>query len=131
MGLQERRLIQQHTNTLLPQVQADLKQACGGDIEVVVEWEGFENDMAALERLSSQCFDRLVKAIEWVCRDDLGKTALREKVHRVVVRNVPTAAERDLLLSDGVLTVAGMWSSAYWDGLYDQNEYHKFLESRL
>ncbi len=131
MGLQERRLIQQHTNTLLPQVQADLKQACGGDIEVVVEWEGFENDMAALERLSSQCFDRLVKAIEWVCRDDLGKTALREKVQRVVVRNVGTAAERDLLLSDGVLTVAGMWSSAYWDGLYDQNEYHKFLESRL
>ncbi|WP_058867821.1 hypothetical protein [Chloracidobacterium thermophilum] len=131
MGLQERRLIQQHTNTLLPQVQADLQQYCGGDIDVVVEWEGFENDAAALERLSSQCFDRLLKAVEWVCQDDLGKAALREKVHRVVVRNVPTAAERTLLLSDGILTVAGVWSSVHWDGLYHQTEYHKFLESRL
>jgi len=69
MALRERRLIQQYTDTLLPQVQADLKQACGGDIEVTVEWDGFESDMAALERLPSQCFDRLVTAIGWVCKE--------------------------------------------------------------
>ncbi|EKQ67205.1 hypothetical protein OsccyDRAFT_5034 [Leptolyngbyaceae cyanobacterium JSC-12] len=131
MALQERRLIQQHTDTLLPQVQADLKQACGGDIEVAVEWEGFESDLTALERLSSQCFDRLVTAIGWVCKEEIGKAAMREKVHRVVVRNVGTAAERTLTLSDGVLTVAGVWASPAWDGLFHQNEYHKFFESQL
>lgn len=131
MALRERRLIQQHTDTLLPQVRADLKQACGGDIEVVVDWAGFESDLAALERLSSQCFDRLVAAIGWVCKDEVGKAAVREKVRRVVVRNVGTAAERTLDLSDGVLTVAGVWSSVEWGGLYHQNDYFKFFESRL
>jgi hypothetical protein len=131
MALQERRLIQQYTNTLLPQVQADLKQACGGDIEVSVEWDGFESDMAALERLPSQCFDRLVTAIGWVCKEEIGKAAMREKVRQVVVRNVGTAAERNLALSDGILTVAGVWASTEWDGLYHQTEYHRFFESHL
>jgi hypothetical protein len=131
MGLPERRFIQQHTDALLPQVRSELKRACEGDIEVAVEWDGFEADMSALERLPSQCFDRLVAAVGWVCKDELGKAAVRAKIRRVVVRNVPCFSERSLELADGVLTVSGVWASTEWDGLYHQNEYHKFLESHL
>ena len=56
---------------------------------------------------------------------------MREKVRQVVVRNVGTAAERNLALSDGILTVAGVWASTEWDGLYHQTEYHRFFESHL
>jgi hypothetical protein len=73
----------------------------------------------------------LVTAIGWVCKEEIGKAAVQEKVRQVVVRNVGTAAERNLALSDGILTVAGVWASTEWDGLYHQNEYHRFFESHL
>lgn len=131
MGLKERRLMQQITETTIPEAVSALKTQCGEEIAIDVDWSGFETDAVALERLPSQCFDRTVTAITWLCQDDIGKEAVRNGLKRIVIQNVPTPAERRLHLENGTLTVCGVWNSSHWDGLYHQSEIHKFLETHL
>jgi hypothetical protein len=131
MDLKQRRLIQTYTEATLPKVQAELNQACGKNIEVVVEWEGFSSDSLALEQLSLQCLDRLTTAFNWICKDSVGKEAVRESINLIRVQNVAIQTQRRLELSDGVLTITGVWSSSGWDGIFHENEIHRFLESAL
>jgi hypothetical protein len=106
MDLAGRRIEQEFNERRLPELVEKIKGYCpDADIAVSVDWESFEDDHAALENLWL-VFEQPSFALEQVCKDDLGRQAVAESVHRIVIRNVPAADKVGATFAGGTLTVA-------------------------
>jgi hypothetical protein len=106
MDLAGRRVVQEFTDRRIPDLEASIKGYCPeGDIAVNVLWDSFEGDDDALQNLWL-VFEQPSQGLEAVCKDDLGRQAVAEKIHQIVIRNVGSRDQVGATVSDGTLTVS-------------------------
>ena len=90
MGLAERRGVEQFKNDDYPGWKSRIDEASGFEVPVEVDWE----ELAVADYASSYAeffpkvyFQPLVDALNAVAVDDLGKSALRDGLSKIVIRN--------------------------------------------
>ncbi len=103
MGLQERRMIKELQDTVLPARSAEIADICGAPIPYEVDWASLENDAQALNFVDNTACHRLNMALRMICIDDMGREAVRAGLQRVRLRNVAEPGQRHIAFSGGVL----------------------------
>jgi hypothetical protein len=109
MGLAERRAIEQFKTDDYPGWQAKIEKAAGFPVPVEVSWE----ELAVNEYASSYAeffpkvyFQPLVDALNAITFDELGRTAAREGLKKIIIRNTEEYySTRGFTFADGVLTL--------------------------
>ncbi len=110
MGLAERRIVKTFQETTYESFLAEVKKVIGKDIAIEVAW-----DTLAIEGMShlyekawpEVYFQPLVKALENICGDEMGKEAIVESLEKIVIKNEEgvSSASRWSAFEDKVLTL--------------------------
>jgi hypothetical protein len=108
MGLAERRGVEQFKTNDYPGWKARIDEAAGFEVPVEVAWD----ELAVADYASSYAdffpkvyFQPLTDALSAVTVDDLGKSALREGLSKIVIRNTGQFySTSGISFADGVLT---------------------------
>jgi hypothetical protein len=109
MGLAERRAVERFKSDDYPEWKARIDQATGFEVPVEVTWE----ELAAEEYASSYAsffpkvyFEPLVDALTAITVDEIGKSAVRDGLNKIVVRNTDQYSNtRGFAFEEGVLTI--------------------------
>jgi hypothetical protein len=130
MGLIEKRLIKQGTEEWIPEAQVELREVTGSEQVYEVDWDTFSTDEAALNNVRFQGLRRITAAFRVVCSDALGKEAVQEQVHKVVVRNADAPAKKGMSLKAGAFTLVAAFGKGDV-GYYSDNEIIAWLQRAL
>jgi hypothetical protein len=130
MGLIEKRLIKQGQEEWVPEAQKELRELTGSEQTVEVAWDTFSTDEAALNNVRYQGLRRINTAMRVTCSDALGKDAVKEQIHKVLVRNVDDAAKKGFTLKDGVFTLTAAFGKGDV-GYFSDNEILNWLQRAL
>lgn len=90
MGLAERRGVKAYQDSVYPTWKAAMDSAAGFEVPIEVEWSSLGADGYAHmyeEAFTKVYFEPLVAALQDICRDELGRDALREGLKKLVIRN--------------------------------------------
>jgi len=110
MGLAERREVKKHQEETVPTLEQELEEICGVRIPYEVDWDSFARDGASLGWVGTTSgFQNINDGLREVCRDDLGKEAVRESIKRIAIENIPDKAENKIEVADEALTVHWAW----------------------
>jgi hypothetical protein len=109
MGLAERRAVEHFKSEDYPGWKAKIDQAAGFDVPVEVAWD----ELAVVDYASSYVtffpkvyFQPMVDALTAVTADEMGKSAVRDGLKRIVVRNTHQyASTSGFAFVGGVLTI--------------------------
>ena len=106
MGLAERRAVQTAKDTDFKNFEASVKALCGYDLKLTFDWAALENHkecawICANQKYNDYMFTKITEALTKICADDMGKTAMREKIKEINM--IPAAGE--LKFAGGVFTV--------------------------
>lgn len=90
MGLAERRVAKQFQENEYEVFLQEIKTIVGKDVEVSVEWDSIAED--GMSHLYAECwpqvyFQPLLKALQSICADDMGKEAIADELQKVVIKN--------------------------------------------
>jgi hypothetical protein len=129
MGLQERRRIKMLQDEVLPSVKAEIKELCGKEIEWDVDWNSFK-DMESLDNIEYQGIRLICDVFRSICYDEMGREAVREGIHKIIVKNFETVADVKNSFENGIFTVYGAWGQS-WDGYPREDEMKTLLEKGL
>jgi len=127
MGLEEKRKLKELQDKL-PALQSKIDGVAGTPVPVEVDWASFGSDGAALNSFENSVFNPLGEALKAICKDDIGKTAVKESLKKVVVKH---SAERNKLsatMSGGVLTLEENFGSG---GYVNSTKIKSAIESGL
>jgi hypothetical protein len=135
MGLAERRGVEQFKNDDYPGWKSRIDEAAGFDVTVEVNWE----ELAVADYASSYAdffpkvyFEPLADALSAVAADDLGKSALREGLSKIVIRNTGEFfSAAGISFADGVLTFDHKPQTNIGDGEERAKGLRRALESAL
>jgi hypothetical protein len=106
VDLASRRIVQEYKDKRIPDLAAKVKGYCPeATIELVFDWDTFEGQPAALENLWS-IYELPSYALENVCKDALGREAVAEKLHKIVVKNVSSDDQITTTMTGDTLTVS-------------------------
>jgi hypothetical protein len=109
MGLAERRAVEQFKNDDYPGWKSRIDAAAGFDVPVEVAWDQLAVDDYASsypEFFRKVYFQPLVDALKAITVDELGKSAAREGLKKIVIRNTGTFySTSGFAFGDGVLTI--------------------------
>jgi len=115
LGLAERRALAAYQADIWPGLLAEIRTAAGFDLAVDVNWEslalpGQASNYASPDFWTDIIFKPLARALTSITRDEMGRTALRAKLTRVVVMfNDATSPlsnyPNGLRFENGVLTI--------------------------
>ena len=109
MGLAERRGVERFKNEEFPGWKTRIGQAAGFEVPIEVVWEELAvTDYADRygEYFPKVYFQPLVDALTAVTIDDLGRTAAREGLSKIVVKNSGQySSTNGFTFQDGVLTI--------------------------
>ncbi len=108
MGLAERRSAERFKNEDYPGWKSQIDEAAGFDVPVEVNWD----ELAVADYASSYAdffpqvyFQPLVDALNAVGVDEMGQSALREGLSKIVIRNTDQFySTSGISFTDGVLT---------------------------
>jgi hypothetical protein len=113
MGVAEQRLIKDHQDNTIPKVQKQIAEACGKIIPIDIEWDSFTVDPTSLRWLGTTSGLYVIgDALEAICSDDLGKTAVQNGVKKIAVKNVPEISQEKVAFAEGVVIVHWGWGKA-------------------
>ncbi|MHA7631786.1 hypothetical protein [Corallococcus sp. M7] len=130
MGLAERSELAAFKKDALDAKVAELREAAAGaDIRVTLDEASFTNT-AAIQMLSNGVFDRLIDDMKSVCRDDIGKQAVREGIQtlHIVHKDAPGFT---LELTGGTLTLRAKLDGSLGEDLPGYGQYKAFLLKKL
>ena len=131
MGLAERRLAEQIKTDQVPPFLADLQTAMGYAPEVEIDWASFMvADEYPLNRMQDNLFYNLVEAMKNIGRDAMGKEALAENIHKIVLRNVTPAEAASVELQDKTLTITAVLAGDTYSS-YSYSDIVRYLEPKL
>jgi hypothetical protein len=108
MGLAERRAVEQFKNGDYPDWKAKIDDVAGFEVSIEVKWEelavsDFAGDYAGF--FAKVYFQPLVDALTGITVDELGRTALRDGLKTIIVRNTGGFySTSGITFTDGVLT---------------------------
>ena len=130
MGLNERRKIKELQDVTFPGRVKEIEEICGAPIPYEVDWESLADDAAGLNFIDNISCHRLNMALRVICRDDMGREAVRDALKLVKLKNVKDASERKLEFSDGVLEMHVAYSQGA-SGMFSDGEIRQLLEKNL
>lgn len=131
MGLAEKRwVLERKTNDEKPFIDA-LQKAAGAAVAVEIDWEGFANTMADAGYVSNESYGlaNLVRAVQQVCVDDLGKEAIKSGLKKVVI--TPAAADAAKFTFDGGVVTWHAYFGSSSSGYIYADAMQKILEAAL
>jgi hypothetical protein len=130
MGLREKRRIAELNDEVVLDLIGQTKTLTGAEIPWEVDWESFASSMEALDNIEHQGLRRISGAINTICRDKIGKDAIREGLKKIVVKNAEDAGQKKIVFKDGILEVIGAWAAS-WEGYPDEGVIQATLENGL
>lgn len=109
MGLAERRAVKAYQDDIFPGKKKEIDEVAGFDVPLEIDWVSLSvEDYGHLyeEGFTKVYFDPLIAALKSICRDDMGREALREGLKKVVIRNSDTYYHSGgFKFEDGILTL--------------------------
>jgi hypothetical protein len=130
MGLNERRKMKELQDVTFPARVEEIKEICGAPIPYEVDWDSLADDAEALNFIDNLSCHRLNMALRVICRDELGKAAVRDGLKLVKLKNVKDKAAMHLGFQNGALEMHCAYALRT-DGMFDDNEIRKLLEDKL
>lgn len=110
MGLAERKAIKEFETNNYPDLAKRVVDAAGYNLEIEVKWEELETPDTPTSNyeynFTSIYFEPLIEALKKIAVDDMGKSALKEGLKKVILRD--TSDNFDLSVftfEDGVLNI--------------------------
>lgn len=138
MGLAERRRIATIKDAHIPRFQSELNAAVGFTLPFDIDMASFPEDKAILD-----CYDSyyesygpglVVKVLKEICKDDMGRDAVKAKFNKVVFQNVAksvdNSGDKSFEIKDQTLFVRESFYG-YSDKLYGEDELQSALEAIL
>lgn len=110
MGLAERRATKTFQEKSFPALKADIEKLAGFPVALEVSWEQLAKESYAdgyEENWRKVYFVPVIDALKSICRDDLGKDALKEGLKKIVFCNTKDtySAEAAISFTGGELTI--------------------------
>ena len=130
MGLNERRKIKEPQETTFPGRVKEIEEICGAPIPYEVDWESLADDAGALNFIDNIACHRLNMALRVICQDDMGKSAVREGLKRVKLKNVKAKSDRHISFEGGVLEMHCPYVPGT-EGMFGDTEIRQLLEKNL
>jgi hypothetical protein len=130
MGLNERRKIKELQDTTFPGRVDEIKEICGAPIPYEVDWESMSDDLQALNFIDNISCHRLNMALRMICQDDMGKSAVRDGLKLVKLKNVKDKSAMTMSFQNGVLEMHCAYALGA-DGMFNDNDIRKLLENGL
>ena len=135
MGLAERRAVEQFKSDDYPQWKAKIDQASGFEMPVEVAWDelAVEEYAASYASFFPQVyFQPLLDALTAITVDEIGKSALRQGLKKIIIRNTGEYhSYRGFAFDEGVLTIDHQPHSNVDDGAERAKGLQQLLESGL
>jgi|SRR5215467_2844980 hypothetical protein len=130
MGLIERRKLNELKETTFPGRVKEIEEICGAPIPYEVDWDSLADDGEALNFIDNISCHRLNMALRSICMDEMGKSAVRDGLKVVKLKNVKTPAEMRMTFDGGALEMHCAYALRT-DGMFSDNEIRKLLEQKL
>ncbi len=140
MGLRERRAIHEIKTVVQPQYQAKLDELLGWHLPMDLDWDSFPELDSPIEGFMrndyAYSFELVLSVMKPITADDIGKTAVKEKIQSIVFVNYNKTGSdtggRHVELTNGRLEIHCGWGS-YSSEIYDNynNEFQKLVEDLL
>ena len=92
-----------YEKTKIPAQAADTKEKCGSPVAYEVDWASFK-EKAAFENFE-YALTQAGGALEEICKDDIGKDAVKKSVKKVKIKNVTDPKAVSTSFKDGVVHV--------------------------
>lgn len=129
MGLAERKMTEAIKNNEFKAFVEEVKKIVGKAIAVDVDWGSLENDASYKtyvenNRVKKHFFDCTLAALNSIASDDMGKTALKEKLKKISFTN----KSGNLAFENGVLSLENALNG---NGVYDDKRIQETLEAGL
>lgn len=110
MGLAERRATKTFQEKSFPALQADIEKLAGFPVVLEINWEQIAKESYAdryEENWRKVYFQPVLDAFKSICRDDLGKEALKAGLKKVIFCNTKDtySAEAAISFTGGELTI--------------------------
>ena len=130
MGLNERRKIKELQDTTFPERIKEIEEICGKAIPYEVDWDSLADDAEGLNFIDNLSCHRLNMALRVICRDDMGKQAVRDGIKLVKLKNVKDKAAMKISFDGGVLEMHCAYALRT-DGMFSDNAIREVLEKKL
>ena len=127
MGLNERRKMEELKTTTFPARVKEIEEICGKPIPYEVDWDSVGNDPEALNFIDNISCHRLNMALRGICRDELGKQAVRDGLRLVKLKSVK---DKSITFEAGVLEMGCVYAK-HLDGAFNDQEISNLLVSKL
>ena len=130
MGLNERRKLKELQDVTFPEREKEIEQICGKIIPYEVDWASLADDMQALNFIDNLSCHRLNMALRMVCSDALGKSAVRDGLKLIKLKNVQYKGAVAMTLDKGVLEMHCAYAMGT-DGMISDGDIRVLLEKTL
>jgi hypothetical protein len=130
VGLNEKRKIKELQEVTFPGRVKEIEEICGAPIPYEIDWPSFGEEAQALNFVDNISCHRLNMALRVICSDDMGKSAIREGLKKVKLKNVKDKSEMHIAFDGGVLEMHCAYAHAT-DGMFSDSEIRKVLENGL
>ena len=130
MGLNERRKIKELQDVTFPGRVKEIEEICGAPIPYEVDWDSLADDAPGLNFIDNLSCHRLNMALRSICLDDMGKSAVRDGLKLVKLKNVKDKADMKIAFAAGVLEMHCAYALGA-DGMFNDNAIREVLEKNL
>ncbi len=130
MGLNERRKIKELQDETFPGRVKEIEEICGKAIPYEVDWDSLADDAEALNFIDNISCHRLNMALRVICQDDMGKSAVRDGLKLIKLKNVKDKAARHIQFQDGLLEMHCPYALRT-EGMFSDTEIRQLLEKNL
>jgi hypothetical protein len=130
VGLNERRKMKELQEQTFPGRVKEIEEICGAPIPYEVDWESLADDAEALNFIDNISCHRLNMALRTICQDDMGKSAVRDGLKQIKLKNVKDKSGMHIGMQNGVLEMHCAYALRT-DGMFSDNEIRKVLEDKL
>lgn len=130
MGLNERRKIKELQDVTFPGRVKEIEEICGAAIPYEVDWDSLADDAQGLNFIDNLSCHRLNMALRSICLDDMGKSAVRDGLKLVRLKNVKDKAAMRIAFENGVLEMHCAYALGA-GGMFSDNVIRGVLEKNL
>jgi len=130
MGLNERRKIKELQDVTFPGRVKEIEEICGAPIPYEVDWDSLADDAQGLNFIDNLSCHRLNMALRSICLDDMGKSAVRDGLKLVKLKNVKNKADMKIAFEGGVLEMHCAYALGA-EGMFNDNVIRQVLEKNL
>jgi hypothetical protein len=117
MGLEEKRLIAEAQDKWIAETKKQIADYSGATPEIEVDWATFTTKDAIMN-FHYNGLGRIFEAVRDASKDDFSKSAIKEGLKKVVLRNVPEASQIKIAAEAGVLTVDAAYAKSEYAAVY-------------